>query len=80
MPRKLKDLTIGEEAVISGYEQGEDIYRKKLLSMGLTKGTKITLLKYAPLGDPVEILIRGFKLSLRKREVEILFLKGGKGE
>jgi ferrous iron transport protein A len=80
MSRKIKDLTIGEQAVISGYEKGEHTYRERLLSMGLTKGTKITLLKYAPLGDPVEILVRGFKLSLRKREAEVLFLKGGKDE
>lgn len=76
MYKKLKDLKIGEKAVIFGYEKKGETYRQRLLSMGLTKETEITLLKYAPLGDPVELSIRGFKLSLRKEEAEILLLEG----
>ena len=75
MDIKIKDLKIGEEAEIIGFEQKEKAYRKKLLPMGLIKGSKIKLIKHAPLGDPVEIEIKGFKLSLRKQEAEILLLR-----
>jgi ferrous iron transport protein A len=80
MHQKINQLAIGQEAVIDGYEKKTEQYRQKLLSMGLTKGTKIKLLKKAPLGDPVEIEVRGFMLSLRKDEAEILLLKGGSNE
>ncbi len=81
MYKKLKELIVGERAVVAGYEKkGGVLYRQKLLSMGLTKGTEIVLLKYAPLGDPVEILVRNFRLSLRKEEAEILLFEGGKNE
>jgi ferrous iron transport protein A len=43
--------------------------------MGLTKGTRFTVLRVAPLGDPVELDVRGFKLSLRKREAEVLAVR-----
>ena len=74
MSKKISDLQIGEKATITGYEKTGPRYREKLLSMGLTRGAEIKLLKYAPLGDPVEIEVRGFKLSLRKAESEILLL------
>ncbi len=74
MSAKIKDLKTGDSAVITGYEAGCNYYRQKLLSMGLIKGTKITLLKTAPLGDPVQLELRGFKLSLRKKEADILIL------
>lgn len=74
---KLKDLSPGESAQVAGYEAGSSAYRGKLLSMGLTKGTVITLKKIAPLGDPVEIDVRGFHLSLRKDEADVLLLKRG---
>ena len=76
MLKKIKDLQAQEKAVIAGFEKNEENYRKKLLSMGLTKGTEIQLLKFAPLGDPVELSVRGFKLSLRKAEAEIILLEG----
>lgn len=75
MDLKLNDLEIGDEAVITGYEKGDKAYRDRLLSMGLTKGSVIKIVKRAPLGDPIEIEIRGFNLSLRKEEAKILLLK-----
>ena len=75
MDIKIKDLSIGDSAQIFGYELEDKIYREKLLSMGLTKGTILKLIKIAPLGDPVEIEIRGFNLSLRKKEADILKIK-----
>jgi len=69
------EMDIGKKAVITGYREGPKDYRAKLLSMGLTRGTIIELLKRAPLGDPLEIKVRGFNLSLRKNEAEILVLE-----
>jgi len=71
----LRDLSIGDEAVISGYNTADAAYRKKILSMGLTRGTTVKLVKFAPLGDPVELLVRGFRLSLRKDEASTLILR-----
>ncbi len=80
MSKKLKDLNIGDTAVLAGYKKMSENYRQKLLSMGLTKGTEVKLVKFAPLGDPIEVEVRGFKLSLRKEEAEILILNGGNNE
>ncbi len=60
----------GDTAVVVGYEKVDKNYRTKLFSMGLTKGTEFKLVKVAPLGDPAEISVRGFSLSLRKSEAE----------
>jgi Fe2+ transport system protein FeoA len=68
----LSDLTVGDKVRITGLRTGKPAYRKKLLDMGLTKGTKFTLIRKAPLGDPIEISVRGFELILRKKEAEIL--------
>ncbi|MEJ2385837.1 MAG: FeoA family protein [Chromatiaceae bacterium] len=68
----LKDLSVGEAGRVTGFEEGARSYRKKLLAMGLTPGTAFTITRVAPLGDPVEIAVRGFKLSLRKDEAAAL--------
>ena len=72
---RLKDLQIGEEAEILGYAPCDPAYRNKLLSLGLTKATRIRLIQKAPLGDPVEIEVRGFRLSLRKDEADVILLR-----
>ena len=61
---KIKDLKVGDRARIEGYEKGNTEYRSKLLSMGLTRGIEFTLTKIAPMGDPVELEVRDFHLSL----------------
>ncbi len=71
---RLKDLNIGDKVAIKSYEKGHSDYRRKLLSMGLTRGVEFTLTKVAPMGDPVEIEIRDFSLTLRKAEAEVLIL------
>lgn len=71
----LSDLSVGEKARILGYKKGDVNYRRKLLSMGLTPGTEVTVIGIAPLGDPIEILIRGLFLGLRKAEAKILKLE-----
>lgn len=68
----LKDLKVGDEAEIMGFYDGDPAYQRKLLSLGLTRGTKIRVLRVAPLGDPMEVEVRGFNLSLRKKEADIL--------
>lgn len=72
---KLSGMKPNDKAVISGYSQGKKEYRRKLLSFGLTPGTEIIMKKTAPLGDPVEISLRGYSLSLRKAEAEVLELE-----
>ncbi|MFP4302536.1 MAG: ferrous iron transport protein A [Spirochaetaceae bacterium] len=71
----VRELSPGQTATVTGYETSDAHYRSKLLSMGLTRGTELKLVKVAPLGDPVEIEVRGYRLSLRKKEAEALLLK-----
>ncbi len=68
----LKNLNIGDLGKIVGFEPSGKAYRKKLLAMGLTPGTEFKVTRYAPLGDPVEINLRGFSLTLRKDEASVL--------
>lgn len=75
MSTKLREMAVGQTATVTGYEGGRSGYRARLLAMGLTKGTKIKLLKLAPLGDPVEVELRGFSLSLRKAEADVLIVE-----
>ena len=76
MKTTLQDMIIGETASVSGYVRGTaPAYREKLLAMGLIRGTEITVERIAPLGDPVEIQVRGFSLSLRKDEASALLME-----
>ncbi len=68
----LKDLVVGETAKVIGFSKEGRAYRKRLLAMGLTPKTEFTVVRLAPLGDPVEITLRGFSLTLRKKEADIL--------
>lgn len=72
MQLQLKDLKIGDHARIVKIEAGEKNYRHRLITMGLLPGTAFTLSHIAPLGDPIEIRVRGFALSLRKQEASLL--------
>ena len=73
--RQLRDLAVGCMGRVTGYEKANRGYKGKLLAMGLTPGTEFTVTRHAPLGDPVEILVRGFKLSLRRDEAKALFVE-----
>ncbi len=64
----LAQLEIGKDAIIQSVECSDAALRKHILDMGLTKGTEITLVKVAPMGDPLEIRIRGYELTLRKED------------
>lgn len=72
---KLRDLQVGESAVVTGFEKTDATYRGKLLAMGLTKGSVLKLVKVAPLGDPVKVEVRGYGLSLRKAEADALVVE-----
>ena len=67
MLKKLSDLNVGETGHIVKVE-GEGKIRRRLFDMGVTPGADIILMKKAPLGDPIEITIRGYELTLRKNE------------
>ena len=68
----LKSLAVGDRARVVGFTQGGTPYRRMLLSMGLTLGAEFSVLRVAPLGDPMEIRVRGYSLSLRKHEADVL--------
>ncbi len=72
--RSLKDVAVGDSATVAKLH-GEGALRRHLMDMGLIKGTQVTVRKVAPLGDPIEITVRGYELSIRKEEaahVEVL--------
>jgi len=72
MSESIASIKPGSRGEVTGYTSGSAAWRDRLLAMGLTRGTSFTVLRVAPLGDPVEIEVRGFKLSLRKTEADAL--------
>ena len=66
------DLKSGEMAEITGYTLGNAAYRAKLLALGLTRGLQLKVVNVAPLGDPFELAVRGYHLSLRREEVKVI--------
>lgn len=75
MVLKLRDLEMNALAKVVGYSEGAKGYQEKLLAMGLTKGAEFTVNRVAPLGDPVEINIRGYNMTLRKAEADVLLVE-----
>ena len=75
MAISFKNLMVGDFGKIAGFEQSGKAYRKRLLAMGLTPGTEFSVIRFAPMGDPVEIKLRGFSLTLRKDEASILLIE-----
>lgn len=75
MITNLKMLSVGDTGKITGFEKTGKAYRKRLLAMGLTPGTSFSITRFAPMGDPVEIKIRGFSLTLRKDEAAVLLIE-----
>ncbi|MCK4654718.1 MAG: ferrous iron transport protein A [Candidatus Cloacimonetes bacterium] len=69
---KLKDIEVGSNVKVIGYTTKDRHYREKLLRMGLVKGAEFSVTRKAPLGDPIEIKIKGFNLTLRKAEADAL--------
>ncbi len=75
MADSLQDMSVGDTGRVVGFGDGSKAYRKKLLSMGLTPGVEFSVIRYAPMGDPIEIQLRGFNLSLRKDEATALIIE-----
>lgn len=67
--KTLKNVECGQTVKVSRLG-GEGAVRRRIMDMGITKGTKIYVRKVAPLGDPIEVTVRGYELSLRKGEAE----------
>ena len=65
----LKDAQVGSTVTVVKIH-GEGAYKRRIMDMGITKGSEIFIRKVAPLGDPVEVMIRGYELSLRKADAE----------
>jgi ferrous iron transport protein A len=72
---KIFDMKAGQRGQVSGFAEGDRAYRQKLIQIGLRKGVIFTLLRKAPLGDPVEINCGGVLLTLRKGESDIVEVK-----
>ena len=72
----LNALLPGEHGIIEQVDAATPSIRQRLLEMGLTKGTEIKLIRFAPMGDPIELSVRGYRLSLRRVEAEsVIVLK-----
>lgn len=69
--KTLRDLKVGETAKVVKLH-GEGAVKRRIMDMGITKGTDVYVRKVAPLGDPVELTVRGYELSLRKADAEMI--------
>lgn len=67
--KTLRDVKVGESAVIERLH-GEGALKRRLMDMGLTRGTPVYVRKVAPLGDPMELTVRGYELSVRRGDAE----------
>ena len=69
--KTLRDARIGETVMVVKLH-GEGAIKRRIMDMGITKGTEVYVRKVAPLGDPVEVTVRGYELSLRKADAEMI--------
>ncbi len=72
--RTLRDLKIGETATVVKLH-GEGATKRRIMDMGITKNTDVFVRKVAPLGDPIEINVRNYELSIRKADAEMIEVK-----
>ena len=77
--KTLRDTSIGETVKVQKV-QGEGAVRRRIMDMGITKGVEIYVRKVAPLGDPIEINVRGYELSLRKADAEMVLVEAAEAE
>lgn len=71
----LRDVRPGQTVTVTAINT-EGMFKRRIMDMGITTGTSITLIKTAPLGDPVEVTVRGYQLSLRKEEASSIKVQG----
>jgi len=69
--KTLRDIKIGDSTTVVKLN-GQGAVRRRIMDMGITKGVKINVCKVAPFGDPIEIKVRGYQLSLRKADAEMI--------
>ncbi len=69
--KTLKDVAIGQTAKVVKLH-GEGAVKRRIMDMGITKGTDVFVRKVAPLGDPIELKVRGYELSIRKADAELI--------
>ena len=67
----LRDAKIGDTVMVKKLS-GSGAVKRRIMDMGLTKGTQVYIRKVAPLGDPIEVTVRGYELSLRKADAEMI--------
>ena len=72
--KTLKDAKIGETVKVKKLT-GEGAVKRRIMDMGITKGIEVYVRKVAPLGDPVEVTVRGYELSLRKADAEMILIE-----
>lgn len=72
--RTLKDVKIGQKVKVQKLE-GEGAIKRRIMDMGITKGVEIYVRKVAPFGDPIEVNLRGYELSLRKADAEMVIVE-----
>lgn len=73
--RTLKDATVGSTVKVVKLN-GEGAIKRRIMDMGITKGTELYIRKVAPLGDPVEVTVRGYELTIRRDDAEIIVIEG----
>ena len=69
--KTLRELAVGEKAVVKKLN-GDRAIKRRIMDMGITKGTEVSVRKLAPLGDPIELTVRGYELSIRKADAELI--------
>ncbi len=72
--RTLREVKVGETVKVTKLN-GEGAIKRRIMDMGITKGVEIYVRKVAPLGDPVEVTVRGYELSLRKADAEMVVIE-----
>ncbi|MBE5801045.1 MAG: ferrous iron transport protein A [Clostridiales bacterium] len=69
--KTLKDVKVGDSAIVVKLH-GEGALKRRIMDMGITKGTEVLVRKVAPLGDPMELHLRSYELSIRKADAELI--------
>lgn len=73
--KTLKQVEVGQRATVVKLH-GEGAVRRRIMDMGITRGTEVHIRKVAPLGDPVEVTVRGYELSIRKADADLIQVEG----
>ena len=74
MTMTLGDAAVGSTVIVAKID-GDGAYKRRIMDMGITKGSELYIRKVAPLGDPVEITVRGYELSVRKNDAQCVLVR-----